>query len=143
MNTKSHGTISLLLIGIAIIIAAYIAASFNLLLMGGYLLFSALSFGVIIFAYCAKCPCKNHCSHFLPGSIAKNINRQPGPYSKMELLSLIIALCVLILLPNIWLWQNISALILYWAFVGIAIIEIRKYVCKPCGNTNCPLNQNK
>jgi hypothetical protein len=141
MQSKRHGLISLSLIGIAIFIAAFIAATLNILLMAGFLLFSVLAFVVIIFTYCAKCACKHHCPHLIPGKIAKTINRLPGPYSKIELIILGIALCVLLLLPNIWLRQNINALILYWVLVILAIIEIRKYVCKPCGNINCPLNQ--
>ena len=143
MQSKSHGIISIFLIGIAILIAAYVAAFLNLLLMLGFLLFSILSVAVVIFSYCAKCPCKNHCPHLLPGLIANNINRQPGPYTKLELFGLIIALSILLLMPNIWLWHNLPAFILYWIIVIIAIFEIRKYVCKPCGNINCPLNQNK
>jgi hypothetical protein len=141
MNSKTHGIISLLLIGCAIFIAAYVAASFSILLLTGYLLFSFLSLGIVIVTYCAKCPCKHQCPHFLPGYLAKSINRQPGAYTVIELTGLLMALAILLLLPVIWLWHNWLDSLIYGFVLVLAIIEIRKFVCKPCGNINCPLNQ--
>ena len=142
MNTKSHGVFSLGLIGIAIAIAAISACSKSLLLCFGYLFFSLLSFAIIAVGYCAKCPCKNHCPHVLPGVLANKIKRQIAPYTKLELAGLLTALVILLILPNIWLWHSLTLSVIYWLIILIAIIEIRKFICKPCGNIHCPLNKN-
>jgi hypothetical protein len=49
----------------------------------------------------------------------------------------------LLLFPNLWLWTKIPILIFFWILIICAVLEIRKYVCKPCGNIYCPLHQNK
>ncbi|MBI9052061.1 MAG: hypothetical protein JEZ00_21785 [Anaerolineaceae bacterium] len=141
MKTKHHGILSLSFVGMAIAIAGYTAARLNILLLIGYLVFSLLAFITVITAYCSKCPCKTHCAHVLPGLLAGRIDRQPGPYTKLELTLLLLAIAILLILPNVWLWHFLHWMVIYWLVAIIAIIEIRQYVCKPCGNVFCPLNK--
>ena len=79
MQSKLHGIISLFLIDIAIFIAACTTASLNLILII-----------LISFLWCHQICllCKNHYPHLLPGLFAKDIKRQPGPYTKLERYSL-------------------------------------------------------
>ena len=141
MKTTLHGLTSLGFVFLAIGIAALIAFQLNGLLALGYGIFTLLAFGTIITVYCAKCPCKTHCAHGLPGLLASQIDRDPGPYTGLEITLLLAALFILLLLPNLWLWHFPYWMLGYWLAVLIAIFQIRKFVCKPCGNLYCPLNR--
>jgi hypothetical protein len=141
MKTRFHGYISLGFILLAIVVAVFVAFRINGLLALGYGMFALLAFGTIIMVYCAKCPCKAHCAHGLPGLLASRIDRDPGPYSALEITLLITALTILLILPNLWLWHFLYWMLGYWLLILIAVFQIRKFVCKPCGNLFCPLNR--
>ena len=70
MTKRFHGITSLLLAAIAIAIAVATAFQTSWVLGSVYLSICLLAPPAIIYAYCAKCACKAHCAHVLPG---------PGP----------------------------------------------------------------
>jgi hypothetical protein len=67
-------------------------------------------------------------------------DRQPGPYTPTEIAALILALLVMIGLPQFWLWRRTGLFILYWVLNGIALVQIRLVVCRTCENVYCPLS---
>ncbi len=139
MKTQFHGLTSLGLILVAVIIAA--AAMFKTSLGLGvvYLVICAAAPAVIIYAFCAKCPCQTHCGHVFPGKLAATFtNRAPAPYTKTELAALGLALLLLMGLPQFWLWQYISSFVAFWLLNAVAMIQVRSVVCRACDNVYCP-----
>ena len=143
MRTKFHGLTSLGLIFFAIFLAVFFAWQIDLWLALGYVVFVLLAFAIVIVAYCAKCPCKANCAHVIPGWLAQAVDRQPGPYSRTELVLLVVSLALVLLLPNFWLGSIPLWLAIYWLAVILGVIQIRSFVCKPCGNIFCPLNRRQ
>lgn len=137
---RKHGIVSLLLAAVAIGIAVVAAFRESVGLGIGYGVLCAVSGQVVVYAYCAKCPCKATCGHVLPGRAAQRYHRQPAPYTQRELAALAGALLLMIGLPHGWLWRSPALLVLYWLFMGIGLVEVRSFVCRACGNTFCPLN---
>jgi hypothetical protein len=97
--------------------------------------------GMIIYAYCAKCPCKTCCAHVLPGKIATRFSRKPGPYSITEQAAVVVVLLLLLGLPQLWLWRSAAAGITFWVLNAIAVTQILIFVCHACPNTYCPVGK--
>jgi hypothetical protein len=142
-KTQFYGVTSLILVGIAIVLAAVAIFQASLWLGIGYLLLCAVASAVVIYAYCAKCPSKAQCAHVLPGKAALAIQRKPGPYSTAETFSLVTALLLLLGLPQLVLWKNPVLLLAFWVLCGIAVTQVRSVVCVACRNVYCPLNAAK
>lgn len=139
-RSRFHGVLSLSLIGLATVLALPTLFAHSITLGLGYIAISGVAVGVVITAYCAKCPCKGHCGHVLPGKLAQRVPRKPGLYTRAEYAALGIALAALIGVPQPWLWAEPGLFAAYWVLTGIALVEIRATVCRACGNAFCPLN---
>jgi hypothetical protein len=140
MTTRFHGLTSLELIFLAITLAA-VAIFMSAWLLGiSYLVAGVVGLTGLLYAYCAKCPCRTHCGHVIPGKIVRSIfpHRQPGPYSLIELAVLGLALLLLLGLPQIWLWQFTGLFLAFWLLTAIALIQIRMIICRTCDNIYCP-----
>lgn len=106
-----------------------------------YVAIALVSTLAILYAWCAKCPCRSHCGHVLPGKIAAIFKSRPsGPYAPLEFAIAGLALLLLLGLPQIWLWQNMGLFIAFWAMFAVAVTQIRLIVCRACDNTYCPAN---
>jgi len=142
-NSKFHGVTSVILAGIAIAIA--VIAMFQSAIWAGigYVFFCIIASTIIIYGFCAKCPCKEQCGHIFPGKAAMLFKRQPGPYSKIEIYALILSLLLLVGLPQPALWRQPVMLIAFWILLCIAGIQARSMVCRTCSNIYCPLNKTK
>ena len=140
MKTRFHGVTSLGLILVATIIAALAMFQTSWALGGVYVVICVAAPLAVIYAYCAKCPCKGHCGHVFPGKIALSFNRQPGPYTPTELSVLVLALFLWLGLPQIWLWRYIELFVAFWLLNAVALTQIRTIVCRTCNNVYCPLN---
>jgi hypothetical protein len=137
-----HGVASLGLMSAAVIVAAVML--FQLWWGWGvaYLVICAAGSTVILYGYCAKCPCRNHCSHLLPGKAAAVFkHRPPGPYTGLEFIATGLSLLLMIGFPQPWLWRYPGFFIAFWAMMIIALIQIRTTVCRACGNAYCPGNR--
>ncbi len=139
MTNRFHGVTSLGFVAIAVAIAAVPMFQASLTLGAVYLAICALGSGAIIYTYCAKCPCKAHCAHVLPGKAAMAFDRQPGPYTATEMTVMILALLTLVGFPQFWLWQYRGLFIAYWLLFAIALVQVRAVVCRNCDNVYCPL----
>jgi hypothetical protein len=140
MTTRRlHGITSFLWVAIAAIIAARTASRTSALLDTTYLVICVTSPWVIIYAFCAKCTCKEGCAHVLPGKIAQIIQRKPGPYHPAELLATGLALLSLIGFPLLWLWRYPASLLAFCLLNAVALSQIRLVACRTCENVSCPL----
>jgi hypothetical protein len=94
----------------------------------------------IVYAFCAKCPCRGHCAHVIFGKLATALtNRRPGPYSPSEVAVVAVALLWLLGLPQAWLWRYPTWLIVFWVLNAMAVLQIRLAVCRSCENVHCPI----
>jgi hypothetical protein len=143
MTKRFHGITSIVLTAIAILIAAVAAFRASWVLGVVYLAICVAALLIIIYAYCAKCPCKEHCAHVFLGKAALAFERQPGPYAATELVALVLALALLLGLPQFWLWRYTGWFVAFWVLNAIAVIQIRAVVCPACDNTHCPLKPGR
>jgi hypothetical protein len=139
MSKRYHGVTSLALMALATVIAAVVMFQTSWVLGVVYLVVCVAASGTVVYAYCAKCPCKARCAHVLPGKAALAFERQPGPYTRTELLALLVAFLLLMGLPQLWLWRYSGLFVAYWSWSAIALVEVRANVCRSCDNVHCPL----
>jgi hypothetical protein len=134
-----HGVVSLGLMGVSIGIALVVMVRASWVWGALYGGISVVSGYGIIYAYCAKCPCKVRCGHVLPGIVARRFKRQVGPYTATDNTILALALIGLFVLPQIWLWHDLALFGVFWLVTGVALVDILKVVCRACDNIYCPL----
>lgn len=139
MSRQFHGVSSLALLGVAAVLAALAMFDASWQVGAAYVVIGVAAQYVLVRAFCAKCPCKAHCGHVLPGRIARRYDRRPGPYTAGELAALGVALVALIGLPQGWLWRVPGLFAAYWVLTAVALVEIRLVVCRSCDNVYCPL----
>ena len=141
MSKKIHGLTSLGLVLIALVLAARILFQEAVGLGVGYLVLSGSAILVVLYAFCSKCSSRDNCGHVFPGMMARMFkNRKTGPYTKAEFLWTILSLLFIIGFPQVWLWRNLGLLVLFWALILAAVVEIRLAVCRACDNIHCPGN---
>jgi hypothetical protein len=139
MTKRFHGITSIVLVAVAIVIAAIAVFRASWVMGVIYLALCVAASLTIIYAYCAKCTCKEHCAHVFLGKAAMTFDRQPGPYTATEITALVLALALLLGLPQFWLWRHTGLFVTFWALNAIAVIQIRIVVCPACDNAHCPL----
>jgi hypothetical protein len=140
MSTRFHGVASISLVGIAIVIAAVVMFQVSWLLGALYLVGCLVAPLGIVYAFCAKCPCRGHCAHVIFGKLATALtNRQPGPYLRSEVAVVAGALLWLLGLPQIWLWRSLGLFAAFWVLNAVAVLQIRLAVCRICENVYCPM----
>jgi hypothetical protein len=136
-NSKFHGITSLILFSISSLIALGVMVLNSW--VWGVIYLAVLIFvpQVLLRAYCAKCPCKAHCGHVLPGKAAMKFEKD-GPYTVTDFLIMGISMLLLMGLPQFWLWQYPILFGTYWILTGIALVQIRLTMCPNCNNVYCP-----
>jgi hypothetical protein len=141
MSTQQfHGITSLGLVLLATIIGAVAIFLASWLLGLLYLLLCAGISTAVLYAFCAKCPCRTHCGHIFPGKLAGIFgHRRPGPYSTLELGVVLVGLLALFGLPQFWLWHIPGLLVAFWLLIAIGLTQIRTVLCRRCNNRFCPL----
>lgn len=139
--TRFHGVMSVTLVGIAIGIALVMLAQIGWGWAAGYVALCGAGMGAILYAYCAKCPCKQCCAHVLPGKLAGRFPRQPGPYSTTEQATVVVVLLLILGLPQLWLWRNVAAGLVFWGLTAIAVTQILAFICGSCPNSHCPVGK--
>ena len=140
MSARVHGVVSIGLVAIAIIIGAAAVFQVSWALFALYLVGCAVAPVGIVYAFCAKCPCQRRCAHVVFGKLAAAFtNRQPGPYTRTEVIVVVVALLWLLGFPQLWLWRTPVWLVVFWVLNAIAVFEIRATVCPACENVHCPM----
>jgi hypothetical protein len=140
MSARFHGVMSITLVAVAVVIAAVAILQASLGLGIVYLLGCALAPLGIVYAFCAKCPCRGRCAHVVFGRLALVLtNRQPGPYTAAEVAVVGLGLLWLLGLPQVWLWRAPLWFAVFWLLNAGAVVQIRLAVCPACDNVHCPL----
>jgi hypothetical protein len=140
MSARFHGVMSISLVGVSIVVAALVAFQTSPLLGIAYVVGCALAPLGIVYAFCAKCPCRTHCAHVIFGKLAVALtNRQPGPYTPAEMAVVGLGLLWLLGLPQVWLWRNLALFVVFWVLNAVAVVQIRLAVCPACDNVHCPM----
>ncbi len=140
MIARFHGVTSIGLVVGAIVIAAVVLFQASWVVAVVYLVGCGVCLAGIVYAFCAKCPCRGQCAHVILGKLAMAFtNREEGPYAGIELAVVVVALLWLLGFPQIWLWRYAGLLVAFWVLNAIAVVQIRLAVCPACGNAPCPL----
>jgi hypothetical protein len=140
MSARFHGVVSIGLVGIGILIAVVTVFQALPVLGVAYLIGCAIAPVGIVYAFCAKCPCRECCAHVIFGKLALALtNRQPGPYRPAEIAVVGLALLWLLGLPQVWLWRTPFWFVVFWLLNAVAVVQIRLAVCPGCDNVRCPL----
>jgi len=85
----------------------------------------------LLYSCCSNCSCRSRCDQMLPGKLLMAfIHPQSSPYSRGQLAVSGLALVWLIGLPQVWLWQSVGPLAIFWVMMIIALGEIRTDVCQ-------------
>ena len=141
MNKKvqTHGLLVLVEAFIANMLAAAVLFQTSWLWGLGYLLVCAVGVGSIIYAYCAKCPCRENCGHVVPGKLAIALtHRDTSPYSLFEMGVVGLAVVVMYGLPVFWLWPSPIVLAPYALLMLVAFFQAQTILCRNCDNIYCP-----
>lgn len=140
MSARFHGIVSIGLVGMAVLIAVVTVFQALPVLGIAYLVGCVVAPLGIVYAFCAKCPCRTRCAHVVFGKLAVLLtNRQPGPYTPAEIAIVGLGLLWLLGLPQVWLWRTPIWLVVFWLLNAIAVLEIRATVCPACENVHCPM----
>ena len=140
---RIHGVISLVLGALAVLTGAVAVLQASLGWGIFYLGMLAIAGGIILTAYCAKCPCREHgCGHVLVGPLTRFLpKRREGAYRWYDYFGVGICFAFIIIFPQPWLWTSLPWLCVFWALLGLAIIEIIFKVCPRCANPYCPMSK--
>ena len=145
MKQPFHGVLSLLIFVVAVAIALTTLWNQSIWLGLFYLAITGLSSCGILFAYCGKCSVRlDNCSHVFPGRLTRVLpQRKQGPYSFGDITATGLFFVVIVVFPQYWLLQNMTAMILFWLLVIFALVEILVFVCRQCENSGCLICPNK
>jgi hypothetical protein len=141
MRFNFHGLLSLSFAVIAITISIVTLFKYSVLVGLIYSVFLAICSGIILRLFCAKCPSREACGHFVPGFMATKLFSKvlPGPFTAAEMISIVIILALLVGIPQYWLFKDMRLFSSYWSLLVFAGIEIRLMVCPKCKNQYCPV----
>jgi hypothetical protein len=138
-----HGVVSTILFIVLVAIDVTVIMADSLIPGLIYLALVAASAALLIYAYCAKCPCRiGGCGHVLPGKLTQWLpQRKEGPYTPLDYAGTGLALALIILTPQPWLVRMPLVLALTWGLLAWCGMEIALFVCVGCGNRFCPLRR--
>ena len=108
-----------------------------------YIVLIGLSFVVVAYAWCTKCPCRlGACTHIWVGKLTKFLpQRKPGRYTVGDWVGQVIYLLGLHLLPQYWLWQDKALFVLFWVLALATFLVGPLHACKGCPNKHCYVGQ--
>jgi len=108
-----------------------------------YIVLIGLSFFVVAYAWCAKCPCRSGaCTHIWVGKLTRFLpQREPGKYTVGDWMGQVVYLMGLHLLPQYWLWQDKALFVLFWGLALATFLVGPLYACKGCPNKHCYVGQ--
>ncbi|KDE56068.1 hypothetical protein [Methanoculleus sp. MH98A] len=140
MNTVAVGVFSLTLLTGAVMAGAAAIGLAEPLYALVYLAVAALLVGTVIAAFCTKCPLRGEkCLHVLPGRLAALLPARRGEYTAVEVAVVVVALLLILAIPQYWLLSQVPLFALFWVLAGTGTFLILRRVCPGCGNRCCPL----
>lgn len=144
IKNKTHGVLSISVFLIALLIAVYELLNVSLLIGTIYIAVILLGFTCIIYSFCAKCSCRNNCSHIIIGPITNLLpKRKTGNYSTKDYIYTFISILSILIFPQYWLWKTPLLIIFFWLLIAFASIEINLFVCRKCNNVACKMCKTK
>jgi hypothetical protein len=145
MKTRFHGIFSICLFLIALIIGGVSIFQVNPVLSLVYFILIPVSFFIVIYSYCTKCPHvgDDSCRHVIFGKVAKLFKQKTGKYTIFELIGTLLPIFCIVAFPQFFLIRTPILMIIFWLLAIIAAIEIMLFVCKGCYNKNCINCPNK
>ena len=140
MSKKTYGVIGMVMVIAAILVGLYGILQYSVPAAGIYLVGSIAVFLIFVYAFCAKCPARDTCNHILQGMLTHCMpGRTTGPYSRSDLLGLLLFFGFVALFPQYWLIRNLMLMGVFWIlFLGNLVIT-HFGCCKGCGNIYCML----
>jgi hypothetical protein len=140
MSAKTYGFIGLIMLIAAVLVGLYGIFQYSVTAAAIYLIGSIAVFLIFVYAFCAKCPARDTCTHVLQGMMTHLMPaRTTGPYSGCDLLGLLLFFGFVALFPQYWLIRNLMLMLVFWIlFLGNLIIT-HYGCCKGCGNIYCML----
>ncbi len=142
-RVQAYGILVLVEAFIANLLAVIVLMQRSWILAAGYLLVCLIGGGSIIYAYCAKCPCRDgQCAHVIPGKIASILtHRETSPYTLFEIAVVGIAVLLIYGLPLLWLWGYPIVLVSFVLLMALASFQAQTVLCRNCSNIYCPLRR--
>ena len=102
MSTKTNGLIGLIMLIAAVLVGLYGIFPYSVTAAGIYLAGSIAVFLIFVYAFCAKCPVRDNCTHVLQGMLTHCMpGRTTGPYSPGDLLGLFLFFGFVALFPQV------------------------------------------
>lgn len=144
MNRQIHGVIGLLVVVVAVFLGVYAIWLYSVKLALLYIVLALLLSLILVYAFCAKCPCRKHaCGHVFPGKLTAVLpGRKPGKYTSLDYIGVAVPLAIIVLFPQYWLRSRIVLFTAFWVILILACAYIYSAVCHGCGNNFCPLRKN-
>ena len=140
MSTKTNGFIGLIMLIAAVLVGLYGIFPYSVTAAGIYLVGSIAVFLIFVYAFCAKCPARDTCTHILQGMLTHCMpGRTTGPYSRSDLLGLLLFFGFVALFPQYWLILNPMLMLVFWILFLGNLAVTHSLCCKGCGNIYCML----
>jgi hypothetical protein len=140
MSKKTYGIIGLVMYIAAFLVGLYGILPYSVTAAGIYLVGSIAVFLIFVYAFCAKCPVRDNCTHVLQGMVTHLMpGRTTGAYSRCDLLGTLLFFAFVALFPQYWLIRNPMLMLVFW-ILFLGNLAITHYMCcKGCGNIYCLL----
>jgi hypothetical protein len=140
MSKKTYGIIGLVMLIAAVLVGLSGILPYSFTAAGIYLVGSIAVFLIFVYAFCAKCPVRDNCTHILQGMVTHLMpGRTTGAYSRRDLLGTVVFFGFVALFPQYWLIRNPVLMLVFWIlFLGNLVIT-HFMCCKGCGNIYCLL----
>lgn len=138
MSKKTYGIIGLVMFAAAFLVGLFGILRYSVAAAGIYLIGSIAVFLIFVYAFCAKCPVRDNCTHVIQGMLTHLMpGRTTGPYSRSDLLGLLLFFGFVALFPQYWLIRDPLLMLIFWIlFLGDLLITHYR-CCRGCGNIYC------
>jgi hypothetical protein len=140
MAGKLPGVVALCLLATSVLSGLYGISLYSVTAAGIYLVGSLTVWLVFVYAFCAKCPVHDQCNRVVMGFVAGMMpKRAAGPYTRAELLAILLFFSFVALFPLYWLIRQPLLLVVFLVLFAGNLVLTHFTCCKGCGNRFCML----
>lgn len=140
MIKKHYGIIGLMMMTGAILVGLYGIIQFSPAAAGIYFIGSITILLIFVYAFCAKCPIRDHCVHVIFGIMTHLMpGRTTGPYTRWDLIGMSLFFGFVALFPQYWLIRNPFLMLAFWVLFFGDLVITHYRCCQGCGNIYCGL----
>ena len=138
MAGKVPGVMALCLLAASVIAGLYGISRYSVTAAGLYLAGGITVWLVFVYAFCAKCPVHDQCNRVVMGFVAGLMpKRAAGPYTRGELLAVLLFFAFAALFPLYWLVRRPLLLVVFLILFAGNLVLTHFTCCKGCGNRFC------